>query len=75
VNSGLFLKKIPSKDLINIYKKIFFRRSKRQRNFPPFFYFYFISFINLCSPLVFPLAHPRELKTYTPMTHENFYNK
>jgi len=32
---------------INIFKKIFFRRSKRQRNPPPPFS-NFISFINLC---------------------------
>ena len=40
-----------------------FRRSKDSVIPPPLLYL--ISFITLYPPLVFPLDHPRELKTYT----------
>jgi hypothetical protein len=52
VNSdcGAFLKKLLHNYIINIKKKFFFR-SKRQRNFSPFF-FASIRELNQCSPLV-----------------------
>ena len=57
-----FLFLSPRKDFINIIKKKSFSGEVKDSVIFLFF-FYFISFINLCSPFVFPLAHPRELKT------------
>ena len=50
VNSGKLIIFFQSKDFINTKKKSFFGEVKDSVVFP--FFFYLISFINLCSPLV-----------------------
>ena len=64
VNGGPFSKNFPCNHIINIYKKSFSGEVKDSVIF--LFFFNFISFITLYSPLVFSLAHLRELKTCTP---------
>jgi hypothetical protein len=55
----------PCSHIINIKKYFSFSGEvKDSLIFPPFSYF--ISFINLYSPLIFPHTYPRELKTFTP---------
>jgi len=51
--------------ITNIKKKIFFRRSKRQRIFS-LFLFCFTRELTLYSPLTLSLTSARELKPYTP---------
>jgi hypothetical protein len=60
VNCGPFLKNLPSKNFMNIYKKIFFRRSKRQ-------------YERLKSSTLWSLTLPYQKNTLQPMVKSIYY--